>query len=1131
MNRIRPALCALLLTGPAALAGTFTADFATQDTSTFLLNGAGTLSDGNGWMPFIATNRLILTVNQNTLSGSFSPNDFDASAPIEAFTAKFKLQFGPGSGNAADGAAFSFGPGVYQYSTSYNEVGAGGAAFAVSFHTYTSNGGPAVDVYLYGNRIGHVPLDKTNMVNSQLQDVTIQLNRNSTLAVTYRGEVLFTNLFLPDWGPTNGYFIVSARTGGENEETAIANFSINTTLAAAPVAPSVSIPPQSITVAEGTPASFSVLADGTAPFTFQWTRNGTPILDATNQTLTISPALYGDNNAAIAVLISNPVSSVTSPAATLTVIRDTTVPTVTKVAADTTFTAITLSYSKPVSDTALATGNYSIDQGATISGITRVNSQTVKLTTSTLTGGVIYNITINGVQDISTIPNTIAANTKVQVRPFVYLGGSVLHKKYTNITDTAGWPLSNLFTDSRYPDAPDRVDLESAFEYPAAAAGRVAADASRNYFDSVEGYFIPPVTTNYVFYVAGADRIGLWLSTDDNPANKNEIAELNGWTNPRGWTQGQPINNGVPTAIPSAQSDQFLGTQWPNGNTINLTAGQRYYLLMVHHDPSWAGGDEYAATYKIEGQPDPAPGDAPKLTSSVVGFFFDPTGASITFAQQPQSLTTVQGTTATFSAAATGSSVYGSTVLYQWQSAPKGSATFTDIAGAMGGSYTTPLLSLADSGTQYRVVATLAPIKDISSVATLTVIADATLPIVSVGAMPDAVAGTVDIGVGFNKTIDASAGQLANYSIAGGTITSLKVYTNRFTANSQNPLVKLVRQSVLLKVTGLTGNSGVLTVNNITDTYGNKLASTNVAFTVAGNLAWGAVGANEVGAENVVVPVAAGGFDVYSDGIGEWGAYDEATFVYEKVTGDFDKKLRVEYQDGSSQWARAGLVARDVTNFGVDRATQTGSGAATPPFDGKAGRYQKIHVNPVGATLGGPGNPGNQSWEGNRRLDTGSPTTTALTGANAIPQYPNAWCRLKRVGQTFTIFRSDDGTNWVNLGSTTWGADDASKTPMPDALFVGPEFSPENGNVTQLADRGIFLAAIREYGNYTGGIGFDPQLKIGADATGKITVTWTSGTLVSSPTVQGTYTAVQNATSPFVVTPAAGTTTFYRIKQ
>jgi hypothetical protein len=1128
MKRIRALLPALLLAGAPAFGGTFTADFATLDTSQFQWNGSGTLADANAWFPFIATNRCILTVNQNSLSGSFSPNDFDGGAPIQAFTAKFKLQFGPGTSPPADGAAFSFGPDVNQLSTTYNEVGAGGASFSVSFHTYTSNGGPAVDVYVFGTRIATKPMAVGSMVNSQLQDVVIQLNANSTLNVTYAGQVVYTNLFLPGWGPTNGFFIISARTGGSNEETDIANVNLVTTLATAPVAPTVSTAPQNATVNEGGSASFSVGVDGTGPFTFQWTKSGANIANATNQTLVLPLVLYGDNNAIIAVKITNPVSTITSSPATLTVIRDTTVPTVTKAAADMSFTAIFVTYSKPVSDTALATSNYSLDQGLTIPAITRLNTQTVKLTTSQMAQSKTYNLTINGVQDIDTIPNTIAANTKIQILSFVYLGGTVLHKKYDSIDDNTGWPVSNLFNDSRYPDAPDRVDLEPAFEYPTGGTGRVAADTARDYFDSVEGFFIPPATTNYVFYTAGADRYALWLSTDDNPANKNMITELNGWTNPRGWTQGQPINNGVPTPIPGAQSDQFTGTQWPYPS-ISLTAGQRYYMLLVHHDPSWAGGDEYAATYKFEGEKDPAPGDAPKLTGSVVGFYFDPTGASINFAQEPKNSIGVQGTTVTLSASATGISVYGSTVSYQWQSAPKGSTTFTDIAGATGATFTTPLLTLANDGTQYRVIATLAPITQTSSVATLTVTADTTPPVVTAGAMPDVVAGTVDIGVGFNKTVDASAGQIANYSVAGGTISSLTVFTNRFTANSQNPLVKLVRQSVLLKVTGLSGNSGVLTVNNITDTYGNKLSSTNLPITVASNMQWGVVGANEFGGTNAVVPVAANGFDIYSDGSGEWGTYDEATFVYEQVTGDFDKKLRIEYQDGSSQWARAGLVVRDVTNFGVNRATQTGSAATAPPYDGKAGRYQKIHVNPVGATLGGPGNPGNQSWEGNRRLDTGSATTSALTGVNSIPQYPNAWCRLQRVGQKFTIYRSEDGVNWVNLGATTWGVDDATKTLMPDTLFVGPEFSPEDGNVTQVADQGTFLAAIRDYGNYVGV--FDPQLKIGADSTGKTTVTWSAGTLVSSPTVLGTYTPVAGAASPFVVAPSGGTTMFYRVKQ
>ena len=65
---------------------------------------------------------------------------------------------------------------------------------AVSFHTYTSNGGPAVDVYVHGTRIGHFPMVKGDMVNSQLQDVLLQLNPNSTLNISYRGQVVVTNL-------------------------------------------------------------------------------------------------------------------------------------------------------------------------------------------------------------------------------------------------------------------------------------------------------------------------------------------------------------------------------------------------------------------------------------------------------------------------------------------------------------------------------------------------------------------------------------------------------------------------------------------------------------------------------------------------------------------------------------------------------------------------------------------------------------------------------------------------------------------------------------------------------------------------------------------------------------------------
>jgi len=44
-----------------------------------------------------------------------------------------------------------------------------------------------------------------------------------------------------------------------------------------------------------------------------------------------------------------------------------------------------------------------------------------------------------------------------------------------------------------------------------------------------------------------------------------------------------------------ARSDTFAGTKWPGGNTITLQANKRYFMELTHYDPSWAGGDDFAA--------------------------------------------------------------------------------------------------------------------------------------------------------------------------------------------------------------------------------------------------------------------------------------------------------------------------------------------------------------------------------------------------------------------------------------------------------------------------------------------------------------------------------------------------------
>jgi glucose/arabinose dehydrogenase len=88
---------------------------------------------------------------------------------------------------------------------------------------------------------------------------------------------------------------------------------------AAPEAPSITTPPQDQTTAIGQPATFSVVASGSMPLTYQWQRNGSDIAGATGSTYTLSSATAADNGSQFRCVVSNAVGSVTSSAAVLTV--------------------------------------------------------------------------------------------------------------------------------------------------------------------------------------------------------------------------------------------------------------------------------------------------------------------------------------------------------------------------------------------------------------------------------------------------------------------------------------------------------------------------------------------------------------------------------------------------------------------------------------------------------------------------------------------------------------------------------------------------------------------------------------------------------------------------------------------
>lgn len=140
-------------------------------------------------------------------------------------------------------------------------------------------------------------------------------NTNTPVANANDSTLTITNVQLTNAGTYS--VTVSNLAGGITSSNAV--LAINTN-PAAPVF--VSQPASQVVLAGGT-ASFTALAAGTAPISYQWSKDSTPIPGATSSTLTLTNVQSADEGS-YTVTASNSVSTATSSAAVLTV--TTTVP-------------------------------------------------------------------------------------------------------------------------------------------------------------------------------------------------------------------------------------------------------------------------------------------------------------------------------------------------------------------------------------------------------------------------------------------------------------------------------------------------------------------------------------------------------------------------------------------------------------------------------------------------------------------------------------------------------------------------------------------------------------------------------------------------------------------------------------
>jgi hypothetical protein len=84
-------------------------------------------------------------------------------------------------------------------------------------------------------------------------------------------------------------------------------------------APQIATQPANQTAAVGQTATFAVVATGSAPLSYQWSKNGTAISGATSASYITPPAAAADNGSQFSVRVANSAGSTTSASATLTV--------------------------------------------------------------------------------------------------------------------------------------------------------------------------------------------------------------------------------------------------------------------------------------------------------------------------------------------------------------------------------------------------------------------------------------------------------------------------------------------------------------------------------------------------------------------------------------------------------------------------------------------------------------------------------------------------------------------------------------------------------------------------------------------------------------------------------------------
>lgn len=286
--------------------------------------------------------------------------------------------------------------------------------------------------------------------------------------------------------------------------------------------------------------------------------------------------------------------------------------------------------------------------------------------------------------------------------------------------------------------------------------------------------------------------------------------------------------------------------------------------------------------------------------------------------------------------------------------------------------------------------------------------------------------------------------EAVNASLDMGANPTLDPFSYEVDPGNQTPMMVTLRpdgRSVLLDLAiPLTSSAYSVDVANVRDAHCNSLTTTapGVVFAPGQNLRDNL----DVGAHNTnptltggtapmanpstpgsITDLATDTITVVAGGTDIWDNADGFHFAYGQQTGDFDVRVRVESLTPRNPFTKAGLMVRENLTGGSRNLSAVVDPAPVPALDGSG--------------------TGQNRYEANKR-DAQNGATTAWSTSNPTPvPYPNAWVRLRRVGDTFFAYSSSDGVNWVQYASTV--------AAYPANVLLGLATTSHNNNFGQTA--------------------------------------------------------------------------------